>query len=65
MTHVDGPRQISLPPHNDLEPQAACCPTCGHRPAPYEQRCSDLLDMVLLLQAVVADLKQAAEELAL
>ena len=43
-----------------LEP----CPWCGHTPAPYSQQASNLLDTVLLLQAVVADLKRAIEEVA-
>lgn len=37
------------------------CPWCGHTPMPYDQRASTLLDMVLLLAAVVTDLKRAAE----
>ena len=64
MAHLDDPSQLSPIPHNDREPQTAC-PTCGHTPAPYAQRASGLLDTLLLLEAVVADLKKAAEEVAL
>ena len=64
MTYADGFRQIPPIPHNDPEPQAAGCPTCGRQPVPYDQRKSALLDAVLLLEAVVADLKKAAEEIA-
>lgn len=48
-------------------PQAVPCPICGHRPTspldgPYDPTRSALLDTVLLLEAVVQDLKSVLEE---
>jgi hypothetical protein len=53
------------PPPATPDPDTLHCPLCGRSPAPYDQRASTLLDRVLLLEAVIADLKKAAEELAL
>jgi hypothetical protein len=41
--------------------EAACCPTCG-RPLFFTLRASGVLDMVVLAQAVLTDLKAAIEE---
>jgi hypothetical protein len=41
------------------------CPMRGRERAPYTRRTSALLDIVVLLGAVVADLKKAAEGVAL
>jgi hypothetical protein len=53
------------PPGPDAAALPAACPCCGHRLAPYTQRMSNLLDVVLLLEAVVRDLKMAVEEVVL
>ena len=48
----------------DLIPALDPCPLCGRSTAPYDQRASNLLDTVSLLEAVIHDLKKAAEEVA-
>jgi hypothetical protein len=55
-----------LPEHNPeitpLVPLApVCCPTCG-RPFLFTLRASGVLDMVVLAQAVLSDLKAALED---
>ena len=52
------------PPPTKPPPQAAPCPGCGHRPTPYKVQLSALLDMVLLLEAVLHDVKHQVEEMA-
>ena len=47
-------------PNNDPAPGPARCPTC-HRPW-FDPRASGLIDMCLLMEAVVADLKRGLEE---
>jgi hypothetical protein len=39
------------------------CPLCGQTPAPFDQKLSNLLEVVGLLGAVVQDVKKAAEEM--
>jgi hypothetical protein len=39
------------------------CPLCGQTPAPFDQKLSNLLEVVGLLGAVVQDVKHAAEEM--
>ena len=46
-------------------PDEARCPTCGQASRAYDAKLSGLLDMVLLLQSIVDDLKHAVEEGAL
>jgi len=53
-----------FPPHNATPNAEAPCPLCGRSTAPYDQRAGALLDMVLLIEAVVQDLRHAAEEVA-
>jgi hypothetical protein len=55
-----------LPEHNpEIAPVVplapVCCPTCG-RPLLFTLRASGVLDMVVLAQAVLSDLKGAIEE---
>ena len=40
------------------------CPTCGHTPAPYDVQLSAMIDTLLLLEAVLHDLKHQVEEMA-
>jgi hypothetical protein len=54
-----------LPDTSGTTPGPDAWPLCGHRLAPYTQRASNLLDVVLLLEAVVQDLKKSVEEVVL
>ena len=57
----DCPRSADAPP-DPLPPDEDAYPYCGHLPTPHNVRHSALLDMALLLEAMVHDLKREIEE---
>ena len=57
--------QATGPASVHCRPDAHACPCCGHRPTPYTERLSAVVDMVLPLEAIAQDLKHGIEEMAL
>ena len=55
----------AIQPATHTPPDEAHCPTCGQASRAYDAQLSGLLDMVLLVQSIVNDLKVGIERAAL
>lgn len=57
----DSPHGLAPDPAAFSTTDAEACPHCGVAPAPFDVRASGLLDMCLLMQSLLLDLRREVE----